>query len=478
VSKGELQRGVMNGSGIREQMLCALRNADAFLSLSDVFGLPIYQLGQELVQSLADDGCVPYVIGESSRYRSSPLATCLLSLWEANLLSTDTAEIMRQRLFDFRDSMPPYETRKPRRKNREDSDAWCVSEGASVWSTSMALLALVKTRTRRNQTQDCMLAQGSRWLVRQQDTNSTGGWGFQMTVNSKPTVPMTALALRALAAALQLPDIEGSLRNDILASLQSGYNFLRRELKTRAREAYWTFDDQPSLTATVWSLQALSASPLGPIADLPHADILRFCLSRIPDAGKEWKSECFLKEPMTKYAHQKTFYTFMPSLIPPLLEAGVSPFERKIVHVLEQFVAEGRDRWVIEEYNRNPCTFTHAMALHTLVKWCVIMQKTVANGFFPIQADQKRWPKCPVSATDPSKCAERIRLRTMSWSMPLMSVVLAVFLVALCAQNPSIWTEIVGALKWITTTIIGGCIATWIGTLLWDWHKGRSTKKL
>lgn len=456
-----------NMGDISDRLKNALKNADNFLCLSDVFGFSLYQLGEELVDAFEDDGYIPYVIGERDRYRSSALSTCLLYLWKAGLIPPDITEIIRARLFDIRDKMPPNDTRQPRIKNKDDFAAWCVSEGASVWSTSMAIIALIESRTEPNLTQDEMLAVSTLWLVRQQ-CKKTGGWSFQKNQNSVPTIPMTALAIRALSNATTLPSVTAKMRSQINASLTSGYNYLRNNMIYKGTEAYWNFDDQPSLTATVWALQAFECDHRGNNHDLPIKVILNTALAMIPTSNAEWKSECFVKEPVTKYSHQKNFFTFMPSLISPLLAYGISPLEPKIVSVVKQLMNTGQDHWRIKEYHLSPCTFTHAMALNTLVNWCVLMQKAMAVGFFPIKHAGEDPPQCPIYYHDSSRCyaSGQLRIRT------ILIVTLLLLILVLCLCIPSVKLSLIFMTKLLNSgwgiAIFGGVPASLIAAYIYQ----------
>lgn len=463
---------------IHDQIMASLRQTDNLICLPQVFGYSMYQLGRDLVDSIEDDGWIPYILGRHDRYRSTPLASCILYLWDAGLLSPNVTETLRQRLFDIRDRMPSRETRGPRIKSLADVPAWCVSEGASVWSTSMALLALIESRTKRNRTQDPILVEAAGWLVDQQNT-STGGWPFQSTTNSTPTTPMTALALRAVCAAWTLPGTSENIRNELRASLHAGTAFLISRLVRRGREAFWEFDGQPSLTATVWALEAFRHDPRGITHDLPRQEIMSFAVSQLPAEDAEWKSECFVKEPQTKYAHQKTFYTFMPSLLPPLLEFGLSPIHPRVVRVVRRLGMAGQDEWRIKEYDMQACTFTHAMALHALVKWCVRVQTELVNGFFATnRSTLSSTTSCPVQEVNPKRCPARSRLRTAR-------VFTAAFILSTCialAFTPSVneflissMLPIAGAVLtniWVVT-ITGGIVATLIVTAFWRFYQRR-----
>lgn len=401
---------VSNMTTIQEKLMVAFKQVDSFISLPHVFGFSTYTLGTDLISSIEENGYIPYVIGKRERYRSSPLSTCLLYLWQAGLLPIDVAKVLRKRLFEIRDRMPPQETRAPRTKAKEDAHAWCVSEGASVWSTSMALIALLESRLDNNREQDRLLIESATWLMRQQDKH-TGGWAFQRTSNSCPTVPMTSLALGALSRIHTLSSLSSQFRDELQAAYVSGYSYLVSKLVRKQCTAYWEFDGLPNLTATVWALDALRFDPRTIDHDIPKAEIIAFALSKIPSQESEWESECFVSEPETKYSHQKTFYSFMPALLPSLFAIGLSPIELKVVNVITQLIQSGQNKWRIKKYNMEPCTFTHAMALYTLIKWNVYVQNTLVNAFFPLKRTSVPLLDCPVLKTIPSRCNAKLMLR-------------------------------------------------------------------
>lgn len=466
---------------IQDQIIRTLWQADRFICLPRAFGFSVYQLGRDLAASIEDDGSVPYVLGRHERYRSTPLASCLLHLWHAGLLPVTASSVLRERLFYFRDHMPVQEERQPRVKSTADDPAWCVTEGASVWTTSMALIALTESRSEPDTAQDDVLLSAAAWLVRQQHVADGGGWAFQRSANSAATVPMTALALRALAGAWTLPG-SAAFRDSLHASIQSGITFLKAELVRKRNVAYWEFDGVPSLTATVWALEAFRLDPRDVNHALPRDAILAFAVSQIPKDATEWQSECFVKEPRTNYAHQKTFYTFMPSLLVPLFEFGLSPLHPRVVNVMQRLIAEGQGAWRIREYDMDACSFTHAMALDVLVTWCGRSQDELVGGFLSTGGSGSNSAvACPVASNDRRRCQARPSLHRAY----LLAAVMSLIAVASLSITPSVYTKLtqsvfpfLGTLfdnQWFVSavTLVVGVPVTLFGEHYWRRYQER-----
>ena len=359
--------GVSNtrNSTIFKQFLPNLRKEEKILRFERSFGLSLETLASDLLTSIEEDGLVPYVIGTKERYRTTPLATTLYSLWDAELVPPKVVQKMQKGLLFLRDKIAPLDHRPPHQKLPGDEEGWCVGEGVSVWATSMALIALFHTGFKGDESEKAVLARSTEWLANQRDTS--GGWKYQNTVNCAVTVPMTALAVRASKALVQ--EVFPKEKKWVLTTaIDQGTSYLlNRLVRHNDNRCSWTFRDIPSITATLWALQALDEAKQLERSLCQQADIFRtFCY---PFARKEWEPELFVHEAGAKYSKHKNFFAFMPSHIPTLLALGISPLQPEVVGVIRRVLKANTSEWRIPPYDQKPCTFSHAMALQSLVKW-------------------------------------------------------------------------------------------------------------
>lgn len=121
-----------------------INNADQFINLSLVTDTDLSSWFSPLINSIANDGTVPYLINTKERYRASPLASTIIWLSHENLLPIEVLDKMQNALLFLRDSNVPLDAQQPNgQKKPEDVNGWSLGEGVSVWSTSMAIIALL-----------------------------------------------------------------------------------------------------------------------------------------------------------------------------------------------------------------------------------------------------------------------------------------------------------------------------------------------
>lgn len=271
-----------------------------------------------LINSIANDGTVPYLINTKERYRASPLASTIIWLSHENLLPIEVLDKMQNALLFLRDSNVPLDAQQPNgQKKPEDVNGWSLGEGVSVWSTSMAIIALLDPlgngKAKANMYKSSIL-----WLAAQHDP-STHGWAYQSSENCNVNAIMTALALRALALAIE-PNNRAffSFTPDefrtICSSIQAGFKYLQSNCVVRKRKVYWTFNQTPNCAATTWALLALNQINLTDerIADecksfyksiLKRA--LSFIISKMPRTPTKWADEQIVCEAGAKYRNKK-----------------------------------------------------------------------------------------------------------------------------------------------------------------------------
>ena len=354
--------------------------ADDFLQFASFSGKNLSEWFSPLVSAMTDKGAIPYLLNaeKKERFRASPLASTIIGLDSANLLPDSAIDSMQDKLLYLRDNVEEAEP-EPRATNKkeEDIDGWSYSEGVSVWSTSMALLALMDHRglgcKKANQFKKSIL-----WLVRQKK-DGQNGWGYQLSDNCIENIPMTSLAVRAIAACYQSKAFFSFKREEesaIFSAMTSGYQFIKDSLKSKKNKIWWEFDNQKSCVATVWALCALKElSKIGNVGDSSDFYLknrskgINYVISCIPNAITLWESEQFVCEGGAKYSKQKNYYSFSSTLLLDLFELGLSPYHPKVVKQIH-WLLENPDKWQIKGYDRTTiCTFTYAMVLGVIAKW-------------------------------------------------------------------------------------------------------------
>lgn len=369
---------------IKNEILKHVSAADDYLCFNSFSKKRLTDWILPLVDSMTDSGAIPYLLNKDKkeRYRASPLASTIIGLDSANLLPEPAIISMQNKLLQLRDFAEDEEPEpKAVNKKEEDLEGWSYSEGVSVWSTSMALLALMDHRGLgcKKATQ---FKQSILWLARQKQ-DGQNGWGYQLSENCVENIPMTSLAVRAIATCYQAKDSFSFTRDEesaIFSAMTSGYQFIKDNLKSKKNKIWWEFKNNKSCIATVWALCALKElSRIGSVGDSGdfyqknRSKGIRFVVSCIPNKNVLWKSEQFVCEGGAKYSKQKNYYSFSSTLLLDLFEIGLSPYHPKVVKQIH-WLLENPDKWQIEGYDRTDiCTFTYAMVLGVIVKWdCLV----------------------------------------------------------------------------------------------------------
>lgn len=339
---------------------------------------------EPLLNTIRDDGAIAYLIGTNERYRASPLASTLEWLDCANLLPRRATEILEDKLVFLRDDAESNDKCAGwKAKNDEDSLGWSLSEGASVWSTSVAIISLFDSYNVWEKHSDT-IAESVVWLSTQNNTKDTNsGWAYQNCDNCKVNAIMTALALRAIAKALQNKDKLNFAKTDeekLRRALISGFHYLKDNVVTDRYFSYWTFNEIKHCTATTWALLALyeiikidGYDEVKSFYKEHHDKAIRFVLSKIPQKSDRWADEKMVEEGGAKYNKQKNYYSFCVALLPQLFTLGLSPYHPKVISQIA-WIIKNRKEWRIKEYDQTQiCSFTYAMVLATLCKWATLV---------------------------------------------------------------------------------------------------------
>lgn len=346
-----------------------------------------------LINSLADDGTMPYLLETEERYRASPLSSIISCLDDVGLLPINVLDKMQDKLIFLRDGniLTDKDPGKTFKLN-EDKDGWSLGEGVSVWSTSLAIIALFDSHGNGARKAENFKA-SILWLAKQYDINAKG-WAYQLSANCSVNPIMTALALRALALSLTKPyntnfNFTADEERQICSSIMSGIDYLKENCHKTPSKTYWCFNDNPHCAATTWVLLAFYQLS---IIEKPFSqdcfnyfnqiieNSLTFILSKMPNKVQKWPDEQIVYEGGAKYNKQKNYFSYSATLLPQLFTLGLSPFHPKVINQIKWLINNPED-WKITGYNkRTVCSFTYAMVLATLSNWL----KSVGVNLAPI----------------------------------------------------------------------------------------------
>lgn len=335
-----------------------------------------------LIDSITDEGAVPYLLNTMERFRASPLSSTISWLDQENLIPLAVLDKMQDMLLELRDSGMSADPHVGNTKKKPgDEDGWSLGEGVSVWSTSMAIIALLDSHG-NGQKKATAFKSSILWLANQSCID-TKGWAYQLYPNCSANPVMTALALRALALALTPPNktnfqFSSDEVHTIYNAIISGLDYLKSTCVQTHRKSYWCFNDTPHCAATTWALLALrqilltgetfSGFDEGYYNSVKERALL-FILSEIPKQFTKWEDEQFVFEGGAKYDKQKNYFSYSPTLFPQLFDIGLSPYHPKVINQIK-WIVDNPDKWKITGYDQNiTCTFTYAMVLATIISW-------------------------------------------------------------------------------------------------------------
>lgn len=371
---------------------------DKLLNVSSFSGQSLAEWIRPLVEVMTPEGAVPYLLDEKKeRYRASPLASTIISMNMANLLPDMAIDIMLNELLFLRDNAAKGDIQKlSREKKEEDIAGWSLLEGVSVWSTSLAIIALL-TNNEIGKTKAQQFKSSVLWLAEQQKPGENG-WGYQLYDNCNQNVLMTALALRALAAAYRYQGEFSFTEHEkrvLIDSMTKGFAFIKDNIVLSKECVYWMFNEKPHCAATAWILLALKEMTeiniKDEIKEFYSCNVnkgIDFIIGEMPSQPSKWKNEQIVKEAGAKYSRQKNYFSFSAALLLELFEVGMTPYHPKVINQI-RWLLNNVDEWKIEEYDTTKqCSFTYAMVLSVIVKWGILVGRE--NAGVLIQNTSKR----------------------------------------------------------------------------------------
>ena len=473
------------------QVFDYIATADSWIDINDALGsISIRELTEPLIASVNDDGGVSYILNTQERYRSSTLATVLNALADVQLLPLEAVHQMQDHLYALKSRFVPLTDNDDIiSKAVEDSHAWGIDEAPSVWTTSMALIALLNTKytTRDDVKKNIVLdlRESVYWLANQ--AYNDGGWGYQKYTESLacgPLVSMTALAMKAIILAQQdsrifNADAKHSYKfNTITRALTKGKEYLLANCKLIEKDniCYWSSYDKPGISVTMWATEALemmSKENLGGYKTEEYYQlkerVCNYIYSQLPDEDsiKTYsQSELFFQarqEDGLKYKKNlkadKKFYTFKPYIISRLLDMGEDPFNPKIVSMIGWLLNNREQHWTIEEYNSSsPCSISAAMAINVIVKWLKkISKRTFSKEVEALLSQEEH--KSGYGSEEKHEASSKKRMSAkVTAAMWGLSCVIAYFVIDYILKIPfveSFFGNFFGGEQWVKVIFLG-----------------------
>lgn len=373
-------------NNIKKEIQEHLQLMDDFLNFEASTGKNLVGWIEPLINSFTDDGAVSYLMGSKNkeRYRASPLASTLIWMNEVCLLPDNVVNIMQDKLLYLRDNCELEDKHKGNaEKKSEDAEGWSMAEGVSVWSTSLALIALMN-KTQIGVRKGSLYKSSIIWLSKQKK-HGEKGWAYQLLVNCSENAVMTSLALRAIALALKNDsyfEFSDDEKQILYTSLMNGFGYLKENIhyNKKKTEAYWCFANKENCAATVWSLIALKEmqelNVNREVTTFFEKNVMlgiNFVLNCMPNKMAKWEDEQIVCEAGAKYSKQKNYYSFSPTLLLELLKLGASPYHYKVINQIK-WLLNNQNEWKIKNYDRSEvCSFTYAMLISTITKWSIMV---------------------------------------------------------------------------------------------------------
>ena len=385
-------------------------HCDEWNSLSEAIKLS--EKAETLINGMRDDGAVQYYLDSSGRYRTTPVASVLIALSIADLLPLDTRHTMQDWIFASKNDPcdEPNDIRPAGHKpNPEDEPGWSINEGVSVWTTSKALESLITTGyfdradIKSDKAKQDVVRKALFWLVDQ--AYESGGWGFQNYKSEEacqPCVTMTALTLKVISEFWRRKPVRfssGEIKK-LSDAKKSGIDYLLDNMKTEAQTElpYWEYEGKPSLTATVWVLDFINTDKksAGGLYDL-RKKIYKYCLSKMPETMDDFdqhKEEVYFAGGQTKYKEipkNSKFYSYLPYHVHSLMDAGVKPWDGRILVCINALVTGDEEYWFGQDQSsggiQSPSSFAWAMALSVVAKWSRKISKEILS---PVVKDDEK----------------------------------------------------------------------------------------
>lgn len=427
---------------LKDSIIKYINDLDRFLKFDNFTGKSLNEWMKPLLQAMTEEGAISYLLGgqNSERYRASPLASSLIWMCSAGLLPENTVDIMQNKLLFLRDNCEPMDKDPGNtEKKAEDSQGWSMAEGVSIWSTSMALIALMD-ESKIGLSKADSYKMSILWLVKQQKVGEKG-WGYQLSANCNENVIMTSLVLRVVSMALRNKTFFPFDNDDehlLVLALNNGFQYIKDNINYSKgkTEAYWCFEGKKHCAATVWALLALKnmtklniSSDINVFYEENVSRGLEFVLTNIPNKCVKWEDEQIVCEAGAKYNKQKNYYSFSSTLLLDLFEIGISPFHPKVVAQIKWLI-QNEDRWKIENYDKSQiCSFTYAMVISTIAKWSLLVGQE--NSKKLLEDEKGKFAILAQSVTgmpfQKKSCVQIVKTSriTFCWIMSLLLVILA-----------------------------------------------------
>lgn len=383
---------------VQESMEKHLRFYDKCFAIeTKQFNFSFYDKAKDLIAGMQDDGSVQYSVGNQERFRTTPTASTLDALYLANLLPESVRHKMQDWIYSSRQD-PCDHPKGGHVPDAKDEPGWSRNEGVSVWTTSKALGTLIMTgyydRPEISQREEIMQTTYAalEWLVDQE--YKEGGWGFQHAPDMEaclPCVTMTALALKVITKFLLESFKNGSpikLNHDLKRKLRNakskGITYLLKTMKENKelKHVYWEYNNEPSLTGTVWVLDFINVAQEQGEQELykRRKEIVSYCVSRLPSGPTEYegfREEVFFMGGITKYKDvpiREKFFAYLPYHIPVILQSGVNlnADENKRIQVCIHALTRGKESyWYGKDAKGSyqQLCFARAMALSVVAFW-------------------------------------------------------------------------------------------------------------
>lgn len=423
---------------LRSQLHAHLKVIDGLIPFKAFSNKSLQDWMVPFIESVDDDGSVSYLIRGNTRFRASPLASTIIWLSREHLLPDSVLDQMQNELLYLRDKSKENDPSPGcKSKYSDDCEGWSLGEGVSVWSTSMAIIAL-SDNNEIGLSKAQQYKQSVIWLAKQRNAEQKG-WGYQNTDNCSVNVIMTALAVRALALcytenARKYFMFSPEEAEIMKVAIKKGTDYLINTCVTKSKYVFWTFNDTPSCVATTWSLVAINE--VAKIFQKPFSDFIEkrakkgisFVLSKMPSKSQRWEEEKIVEETGAKYDAQKNYYSFSATLLPDLFSIGLSPYHTKVIRQL-RWIIKNPDDWKTKYDKREICSFTYAMLISTITCW--VRKVGILNAKLLLQSSstwQYKTTECilgyPASNRIPLICLEKRKLI----HLVLIAILFAVFL--------------------------------------------------
>lgn len=388
---------------IQESMEKHLRLYDEWFAIkTNQFKFSFYDKAKDLIAGMQEDGSVQYSVGNQERFRTTPTASTLDALYLANLLPESVRHKMQDWVYSSRQD-PCDHPDGGHEPDAKDEPGWSRNEGVSVWTTSKALGTLIMTgyydRPEISQNEEIMQTTYAAlgWLADQE--YEEGGWGFQYAPKLEacaPSVTMTALTLKVITKFLvesvkyRSPiKLDHDLERKLSDAKSKGITYLLKTMEEdeELKHVYWKYDNQPSLTGTVWVLDFINVAQEQGARELykRRKEIVSYCVSRLPSRPTEYEEfpeEVYFVGGKTKYKDvpdHKKFYAYLPYHIPVILQSGVklTDDQDKRIRVCIHALTKGKESyWFgtdVKGASYHQMCFARAMALSVVAFW---MRKT------------------------------------------------------------------------------------------------------